>query len=191
MRLYLVQHGEAKSKDADPDRHLTDRGSRDVEKVAAFLEPLKLGVSAVRHSGKTRAAETAEILAGALAAEEGVVERAGLAPNDPVEPLGNELAEVSEDLMIVGHLPFMDRLASLLVAGSESVGAIAFRNAGVVCLERAEDPGGRLPAASRDSAAQAGDIQPSACLCRARHGRQGRRGGAWRALWTVIPEILP
>lgn len=138
MRLYLVQHGEAKSKDEDPGRHLTEKGVRDVEKVAAFLKPLGLSAGAVWHSGKTRAAETAGILSGAIASVDGVIERKGLAPNDPVEPVKEELARAEADVMIVGHLPFLGKLASLLVAGSESAEVVALRNAGVVCLERGE-----------------------------------------------------
>lgn len=136
MRLYLVQHGEAKSKDVDPGRPLTEKGARDVEKVAAFLKPLGLSVGAVRQSGKARAAETAEILARSLAVKEGVVERAGLAPNDPVVPVKEEIARAAGDLMIVGHLPFLGKLAALLVAGAESADVVSFRNGGVVCLER-------------------------------------------------------
>jgi phosphohistidine phosphatase len=138
MRLYLVQHGQAKSKDEDPDRHLTDGGFRDVGKVAEFLGTSGLAVTAVWHSGKTRASETAAILAHALGVE-AVHERKGLAPNDPVAPVRDEVAGAEGDLMIVGHLPSVAKLASLLVAGSDSAGAVSFRNAGVVCLERAED----------------------------------------------------
>ena len=139
MRLYLVQHGEAKPKDVDPERRLTEKGRRDVEKVAAFLRPLGLAVAAVWQSGKPRARQTAEILAGALEAKAGVVERAGLAPNDPVAPVAEQFNDAAEDTMIVGHLPFMGKLAALLVAGDESAAVVAFRNGGVVCLERNDD----------------------------------------------------
>lgn len=136
MRLYLVQHGEAKQKDEDPERRLTEKGQRDAEKVAAFLGPLGLAVTAVLQSGKARARETAEILAGALDAKGGVVERGGLAPNDPVAPVAEQINGAAEDTMIVGHLPFLGKLAALLVAGKESAGVVAFAGGGVVCLER-------------------------------------------------------
>ena len=139
MKLYLVQHGEAKSKDEDPDRHLTEKGLRDVESVAAFVKPLGLSAGAVWHSGKARARQTAEALGQAFTARDGVVEHAGLAPNDPVEPARDEIERVTEDLAIVGHLPFMSKLASLLIAGSGSAGVVAFRQGGVVCLERGGD----------------------------------------------------
>ena len=136
MRVYLVQHGEARSKEEDPGRHLTDQGAADAERVAGFLKPLALTAAAVWHSGKPRAQQTADILASALSLREGVVMRQGLAPNDPVDAVADELNEAQDDVMIVGHLPFLCRLASRMVTGSESCNVVAFRNAGVVCLER-------------------------------------------------------
>jgi phosphohistidine phosphatase len=135
MRLYLVQHGEAKAKELDPHRHLTEKGVRDTEKVAAFLKPLGLNVSVVWHSGKARAAQTAELLATALHPAQGVIQRDGLAPNDPIGPVAGAVRSADEDLMIVGHLPFLGKLASELVAGSEESDVVVFQNSGVVCLE--------------------------------------------------------
>ncbi|NIN53050.1 MAG: phosphohistidine phosphatase SixA, partial [Nitrososphaeria archaeon] len=37
-------------------------------------------------------------------------------------------------LAIVGHLPFLDKLASLLVAGVEDANVVAFQNSGIVKL---------------------------------------------------------
>jgi phosphohistidine phosphatase len=34
MWLYLVQHGQAKTEEEDPERPLTDRGAADVGRVA-------------------------------------------------------------------------------------------------------------------------------------------------------------
>jgi len=136
MRLYLVQHAESKPEAEDPSRGLTEKGEADVKKVAAFLKPLGLNVAAIWHSGKTRAAQTAEILAQAVSATQGIIKRDGLAPLDPVQPIQEEVSRSSEDLLVVGHLPFMGKLASALAAGSESADAVAFQQGGVVCLER-------------------------------------------------------
>jgi len=139
MRLYLVQHGQAKPKELDPGRHLTGKGVRDTEKVAAFLKPLGLSVSAIWHSGKARAAQTAELLGAALTATQGVVQHEGLAPNDPIGPVVETLRSAGGDLMIVGHLPFLSKLTSALIAGREEADVVAFQNSGVVCVERGED----------------------------------------------------
>ena len=136
MKLYLVQHAESKSEKMDPARGLSEKGQADVKKVAAFLKTLRLVVEAIWHSGKTRAVQTAGILGQAVSAKQGVIQQNGLAPLDPVQPIQEKISQVSEDLMIVGHLPFMGKLASSLAAGSESADAVAFRQGGVVCLER-------------------------------------------------------
>jgi len=138
MKLYLVQHAKAASKQVDPQRPLTEEGRRDVQKVAAFIKPLKLCLDYLWHSGKRRAAETAELLAEVIEIKKAKIARDGLGPNDDVTTLRDELASVQQDIMIVGHLPFLSKLASLLLAGSESADTVAFRNGGIVCLNRAE-----------------------------------------------------
>jgi phosphohistidine phosphatase len=57
MRLYLVQHGEAVSKDIDPDRPLTAAGRQDIELLASFLWRHRVSVSRIIHSGKARAGD--------------------------------------------------------------------------------------------------------------------------------------
>ncbi len=139
MKLYLVQHGKAMSSEQDPDRPLTQQGRQEVQRVAHLLMPLWFTVNRIWHSGKTRARQTAEIYAPAFAAGQKLAAREGLAPNDEVAPLRDELAVATDDTMIVGHLPFLGKLASLLLTGHESGEVIAFCNAGVICLERTSD----------------------------------------------------
>jgi phosphohistidine phosphatase len=139
MKIYLVQHGESETKTVDPARPLTAQGRQDVQQVAAFAARLGLEVEQIRHSGKTRAEQTAEILGEALAPAGGVVMVSGLAPNDDVRPVAEALARESQPVMLVGHLPFLVRLAGLLVTGSPDRSVVQFRNAGIVCLTREED----------------------------------------------------
>lgn len=138
MRLFLVQHGTAVSKDVDPDRPLSAEGAREVGEMVAFLARRRLSVDEVWHSGKTRARQTAMSLAGALRGA-AVREREGLGPKDDVAPLVEVLRRRDANLMIVGHLPFLSRLASGLLTGDAEREIIAFHNAGVVCLERNEE----------------------------------------------------
>jgi len=141
MRLYLVQHGEAKTREQDPDRPLTGKGESDVDRIAALLMRAKICVGAVWHSGKTRAAQTAEILCSSLASTEGIVVHEGLDPNDPIDPVQRELIGAPADIMIVGHLPFLGKLVSALLVGDETVELVTFQNGGAVCLERNEEKG--------------------------------------------------
>jgi phosphohistidine phosphatase len=139
MDLYLVQHGEAKSKAEDPQRPLTERGREEVQRVAAFAARAGLKVSQVRHSGKRRAEETASILAEHLSPAEGVRAISGLAPMDDVRPIAQALQKETAPLMLVGHLPFMDRLSGLLITGDPNSSVVRFRMGGVVCLAGAGD----------------------------------------------------
>ena len=139
MRLYLVQHGKATSKHEHPERPLTTQGRREAQEIARFIQPLELVVGRMWHSGKTRAAQTADIYAEVLTVAEGPTARDGLAPDDIVAPLRDELAVATDDTMIVGHMPFVSKLATLLLTGYESPPAVAFKNAGIVCLERTPD----------------------------------------------------
>jgi len=139
MRLYLVQHAKAASKEVDPDRPLTEQGRRDIEKVAAFIKPLGLAVDDLWHSGKTRAAQTAQVLAGAVKVAAEAKARSGLGPDDDVAPVRKKIEASQHDIMLVGHLPFLSKLASLFLTGDGSAGIVAFRQGGIVCLERSAE----------------------------------------------------
>jgi phosphohistidine phosphatase len=137
MRLYLVQHGEAVAEGVDPARPLSETGRSDVAKMARFLAD-GVRVSQVLHSGKLRAEQTAALLAAALAPGRLPVARPGLNPKDPTEGIARAVAAWDEDAMLVGHLPFMAKLASRLVAGRDDAGVVAFQPGTVVCLERGD-----------------------------------------------------
>ena len=138
MKLYLVQHGNAAVKEVDPDRGLTERGKDDVGKVADFIRSLNISAQ-LWHSGKTRAAQTAEMLAKAMTVKCVVSGKEGLSPNDDVKKTKEQIESVDEDVMIVGHLPFLGKLVSLFVTGDESKGTIAFKQGCMVCLECGEE----------------------------------------------------
>ena len=80
--------------------------------------------------------QNSQILSGVVSSAEGVVERDGLRPDDPAEPIRREVEQFSGDLMIVSHLPFLDNLASRLVAGDETSGVAGLEAGAVLCLEQ-------------------------------------------------------
>ncbi len=141
LELYLVQHGRARAESEDPARSLTEEGRQEVARVAAFLEAAGIALDRIEHSGKLRARQTAEILAARLGPREGPMEVPGIAPDDDPAPLVSRLAEQTGSLMLVGHLPHLSRLVSLLVVGSPGTPIVQFHMGGVVRLDR--EPEGR------------------------------------------------
>jgi phosphohistidine phosphatase len=137
MALYLVQHGKSLPKDIDPDRGLSEEGISDTERIAGVAKGYGVAVSLIRHSGKKRARQTADIFASALRPAGGVREAAGLKPLDDVAAMG-EMISHEEGVMLVGHLPFMERLASHLITGTAEKPVFRFQNSGIVCLEKAD-----------------------------------------------------
>lgn len=144
MKLYLIQHGNAVDKEVDPDRPLTSKGAADVEAVARFLAGAQLEIPEVWHSGKTRARQTAEMLAQHIGPHAKIKEKQGLKPNDDVTPLCEEIRERDKDVAVVGHLPHLARLASALLVGADQPKIVAFEQGGAVCLESTEPPSWQL-----------------------------------------------
>jgi len=139
MKLYLVQHGQAESKDVNPEQPLSERGRQETLLMAEMAAKLNLGAHEIRHSGKLRAEQTAAIFGRALSLMGNVVAISGLNPTDDVQPVADALANEERNIMLVGHLPFLSRLVGLLVTGDPERSPVAFRNSGIVCLEREED----------------------------------------------------
>ena len=123
MFLYVMRHGEAKTKDEDPERGLTERGREEVSSISAVLSRTGARIDEIWHSGKRRAEQTAGILAERLSGEARVVTRNGLNPNDSPGFLVEELEHRSGNLAIVGHLPQLGQpLEVLREAGHVKVG---------------------------------------------------------------------
>jgi phosphohistidine phosphatase len=142
MRLYLIQHGEAKSEKEDPERSLTETGKEEVIRMSKVADKLNIRPSRVYHSGKTRAKQTAEMIASALKISAPSVQAVQeLNPNDDVQPWAERISKDSEDLMLVGHLPFLDKLASLLISGNENAQVVQFCYSVIVCLNQKEGKG--------------------------------------------------
>ncbi|MDP6981299.1 MAG: phosphohistidine phosphatase SixA [Myxococcota bacterium] len=139
MKLLIVRHGEAGPAVSDAARTLTDAGRADVARVADALVARDVQVNQIRHSGRVRARETAEILAARLEPAAGVIETPGLHPEDPVDPMAMSLFGERESLMFVGHLPFVAHLVGRLTEGDARRTPVNFPTSTVACLEGEDD----------------------------------------------------
>lgn len=137
MEIFLVQHGEAKLEEEDPQRPLTDKGKEDVSRVAETFAKMNLKIEQILHSGKTRARQTAEIFAKYLGMAK-IEEIKGIGPlDDPY--LAKELIEKSDNnLMIVGHLPHLSKLVSLLIINNPEREIVKFKMGGLLGLKKTE-----------------------------------------------------
>jgi len=138
MALYLAQHAKSMDKASDPGQGLAPEGIAAARRIARVAADYGVRVAAIRHSGKLRALQTAEIFAEALQPAGEVAETAGLKPLDDVRALAADL-NPKDDLMLVGHLPFMERLTGWMIAGSADCRVVRFQNAGLVCLDQDPD----------------------------------------------------
>jgi phosphohistidine phosphatase len=137
--VVLVRHGDAMSKEEDPRRPLSAIGREHVEKVAGLVAGIGLELKEVRHSGKGRARETAEIFAeGVGVTSVRVREASGLNPKDDVEVIAEQLKTEGRSVALVGHLPFMGRLASRLLSGDSERVQLRFQDAGCLLVTRVE-----------------------------------------------------
>jgi phosphohistidine phosphatase len=136
MHAYLVHHGKAKSAQDDPNRGLSEEGREEVTLIAEFLSGLRITLSLIQHSGAFRAEETAHIMATDIRCTTGPCRSEGLNPSDDPSEMANFLNVYTDDVLIVGHLPHLERLTSLLLTGNPDRRPVQFRNGGVVCLEK-------------------------------------------------------
>jgi phosphohistidine phosphatase len=140
MSLYLVQHGKSLPKDVDPNQGLSVEGKSEVQRIAEVAEGYGVKVSKIAHSGKERARQTAERFGAVLTLPHDIEERDGLKPLDDVSAAAATL-NTSENLMLVGHLPFMERLTNYLVTGSSDGLVFKFQNGGILCLDQDPESG--------------------------------------------------
>jgi phosphohistidine phosphatase len=137
MFLYLVRHGSTVPDEIDPDRPLSELGKAEAQKTAEILAQEKqVGVDRIIHSGKIRARQTAEIIAEMLEPSQGIMESDGLFPNDPPAVWGRRIQDIRDNVMLVGHLPFMPNLSSLLLANSGDDSHVEFQPATALGLKR-------------------------------------------------------
>ena len=133
MNLYLVRHGCYAPLDVSMSCPLSLEGRADISRLAHFFSTMRLKVPTIFHSTKLRAKQTAEIVKGAL----GVAHcefLEGLEPNDPIQPMLKLINSRGDDLMLVGHLPFIAKLTDQLLSVSDELNVVDYQPGTAVCL---------------------------------------------------------
>lgn len=130
-----MRHGEAIQMTENISQPLSEIGRQRVKGMAQFLSRNNTQVSFIFHSEKLRAQQTAQELASVLAPEK-VTELAGLLPESDASYIAETCQYWQQDTLIVGHLPNLSQLASLLLTQQKQVVCINFETASIICLEK-------------------------------------------------------
>jgi phosphohistidine phosphatase len=137
VKIILVQHGDAVSGEMDSERPLSATGREQARKAGEFLNAISACPALIVHSGKKRAQETAEIISRALGGVRMEV-RGHLNPKDGLERIMAEVQASEASLMVVGHMPFLGRLASSLMGADEARMVVDVAQASPVIFSRSE-----------------------------------------------------
>ncbi len=133
-----MQHGPSLAPEEDPGEGLSAHGREVVRTAARALKRLDLALDALISSPKARARQSAEIVAATLGFESRLIAQSELVK--PMAPPGELLDHLrnlagAQRILIVGHLPHLARLASLLLSGRPDWVVVAFERGGVCRID--------------------------------------------------------
>lgn len=132
--IYLVHHSEAVGPEVEPQRPLSAAGRIHAEALAAAAVARGVKPEVIWHSGKLRARQTAEPflrLCNPLAEFAAI---RGLQPTDSPGSIKDLVTGETREILIVGHMPNLPRVLTLLVTGAESP-PLSFPLHGAIALE--------------------------------------------------------
>lgn len=135
MKIYLVQHGLCFSETEDPLKHLTMEGKMETRHIGEFLRQKEVSVGSIWHSGKPRTLQTAKILSSYVNYMRMEAHKY-MGPNDTTDAILDSISMMQEDIMLVGHMPFLRKLASHLLGGDENHDYCHITNSAVTMLEK-------------------------------------------------------
>ena len=142
MNLYLLRHGIAVDPSVpdfarDAERPLTPKGKRRLRQITQAMTALKISFDVIFSSPYVRAAETAEIVAKAFKRQKQLKFTGDLKPaGNPklLIQLLDDLQPEAENILLVGHEPYLSQLIALLTAGNTSL-EIDLKKGGLCKLE--------------------------------------------------------
>jgi len=139
MFVYLAHHGDAVGPDVDPQRPLSSQGREHADALANQAAEHGARPEVIWHSGKLRARETAFAYWRACNPLAEFSATRWMQPDDPPR-LVDLLAVETRDVMLVGHMPHLDRvLRALVQPGDDTPTGAPFPPHGLVAVERAEN----------------------------------------------------
>ena len=142
-KIWLIRHAEAVPGGDDDTRELSAHGCRQAKGLGRFLRKLELSPpEVIWHSELLRARQTTELLLETTGWQSEVEERPHLRPEDNPISLANQIAAENRPIAIVGHNPFLTRLASWLLTRDTESEAFQMKPATCLCLQNQIHSGG-------------------------------------------------
>ncbi|MBM3341734.1 MAG: hypothetical protein FJY56_06440 [Betaproteobacteria bacterium] len=146
MKVYLVHHVDALSKEQDPQRHISPFGQKQADRLGERLKALGVSPMRILHSDKQWTIDTALRVAAKLGASDKTEQtNYPINTDDAVAPFMAEIEAAKAgnkgDLMMCGHVDYLLRSASKLVCGDEKRKVVEFKpgNGTTVCLENKDN----------------------------------------------------
>lgn len=142
MNIFILRHGIAVEPgtpgiERDADRPLIPKGERRLRAAAAAMMKMELSFDLILSSPILRAKQTAEIVAETLKLGKRLQFSDALAPGGNMKMLVKQLSDwkpVPENVLLVGHEPYLSRLISLLISGEDHT-TVAMKKGGLCKLE--------------------------------------------------------
>ena len=114
MQAYLIHHADAVGSEIDPQRPLSAHGHAQAEWLAEQVKAAGFAPPVIWHSGKLRARQTAEIVWRHCSPFAEFKAVHGLQPTDTPDEMARELVHSATDVLVVGHMPHIAALLSIL-----------------------------------------------------------------------------
>jgi len=142
MKIHVLRHGIAvvrndQDVENDSGRQLTPKGKRQLRQTAAAMKKMGLRFDLILSSPYLRAKQTAEIVAESLKLKKRLNFSDALVPDGSPKNLIRQLNEIKpapENVLLVGHEPYLSCLISLLTTGGMDL-TIDFKKGGLCKLE--------------------------------------------------------
>ncbi|HWX22806.1 MAG TPA: phosphohistidine phosphatase SixA [Candidatus Binatia bacterium] len=149
MNFYVLRHGLAVEPGTpgykDSERPLTPKGERKLWRITEAMAAMDLSFDLIVCSPYLRARQTAGIVAEAFDTRKKLEFSEALAPaGSPKELLGwlNHRKPSPENVLLVGHEPYLSELISLLVSGDAGF-SVTMKKGGLCKLSLNSVPYGR------------------------------------------------
>ncbi|MBW2690686.1 MAG: histidine phosphatase family protein [Deltaproteobacteria bacterium] len=137
MKLYLIQHALAYPAEENAERPLNPIGIEQAKAAAHGIKRLGLGLDLIVTSPRRRAHQTAALISeGVRYPYSDILTTDALLPDQSPQNLLDLLQQEPAEsrILVVGHLPHLEKLASNLLQG----GNLLIENAGLTCFDISE-----------------------------------------------------